>query len=149
MWKELRKSVPQLSVAEDALEYRVTSGKGDGPVGLAIRKSPVRAKLDFCVTQCGPHLCTRAWLQRASRPWMSLCSPDGFIGHIEGRQGAKSNNLPNVPRCVYFLSRERNNKRYVTEEGVSLSSPPSLICHILASRTIFLKHQSTSQVLHK
>lgn len=52
--------IPQLSVGEDALEYRVTSGKGDGPMGLAIRKSPVRAKL-FCYSSWAP--CARAWLQ--------------------------------------------------------------------------------------
>lgn len=55
--------IPQLSVGEDALEYRVTSGEGDGPMGLAIRKSPVRAKLDFFVTHRGCRLCVRAWLQ--------------------------------------------------------------------------------------
>ena len=55
--------IPQPSVGEDALEYRVTSGKGDGPMGLAVRKSPVRAKLAFFVTHRGCRLCARAWLQ--------------------------------------------------------------------------------------
>lgn len=58
-----QEAIPQLSVGEDALEYRVTSGKGDGPMGLAIRKSPVSAKLDFFVIHRGCRLCSRAWLQ--------------------------------------------------------------------------------------
>ena len=86
-------------------------------------------------------------------PGTCLCSPNGtiisgFIGYIKGRQGAKSNNCCNVPWCVYFLSRERNNDMSL-KKGYLCLHPRSLICHILASRIIFLKHQSTSQVLHK
>lgn len=43
---------------EDALGIRVTSGKGDGHVGLAIRKSPVRAKTGtLCYSAWAPSVC--------------------------------------------------------------------------------------------